>query len=118
MYFKSMFFLACYLAFFLSKAHSAAWSEDVNVEKIYLSAQNTVVVKVTGNTNINDCALIEGYQYIFKNSGYSKMLELFQTALVNDLKVKIYSKECQLSSWANVSNTVTFNQVNHLILSK
>lgn len=107
-----------FLVFFGVNVHAAGWSNASYVENIYLTAQGSVIVKVTGKTNINNCSLIEGYQFVFNKEDDSKMFELFQTALVNNLKVKIYSKQCQSSAWVNVNNRVTFNQVSYVILSK
>lgn len=118
MKFKSMMLLFFIFFFIAIKAHAGAWSKEFHVEKIYLTDQNAVIIKVMGATNINDCSLIEGYQFIFKNPDNSIMFDIFQTALVNNMKVKIYSEKCLISSWANVMNTVTFNQVNHVVLSK
>lgn len=118
MYSKLIVSLLFIFVFIGGKAHAGAWSQEFNVEKIYLTDQNAVIIKVLGTTNINDCSLVEGYQFIFKESENSKMFDIFQTALVENMKVKIYSEKCLISSWANVLNTVTFNQVNHVVLSK
>lgn len=120
MHIKSMFFVFFLFIFTGVTAYADGWSNPLYVEKIYLTQQGSVVIKVTGNSNINDCLLVEGYQFIFSHSEPtpSKMFELFQTALVNNMRVNIYSQQCQVSSWVNVDNKVTFNQVNHVVLSK